>query len=532
MNYLGAKYQNKMGVVVRSIIIMCATIIVFAMLVNYKNAAAAEVGSDDAGVSSEIDVEPKIYIKAINPGYTVDGVSNVGEMIEIGRVGNSDEWISLAGYNFSYKNFSGKTVTLVEFPVHSYMTGETLLLRLASSTDRSLANLTYSKTLAMKAGPLELRYGETVVDTVCWTGGEGCAPAFKSASPTVLVRGGVDGLGGSGSGAGVGAEILKNEFVHVPVDEYEVKFNVESYYVETAPDEDGYGAVAAQCNSMMFSEILSYYAETKDEQFIELYNGGAETVLLDGCQIKYKNKSYVLSGMVKPEEYFVVLPSVLGFNLTKNPNTSNAIELVDVNGEVADTLEYPNGQRKGTAWAWIGYDAVGERLWRTTYAATPGTANNYQEYRTCEEGKVINEATGNCVKVTTVAEKVCGEGKYLNVLTGRCKKIEEASVTTCKDGYYYYEPTGRCRKIVVNDGANYDVTYDATEYEEKSSFVALYAVLGVVALGAVYAVWELRHEIKKVWKKVTERSGRDDRGGSERRAKKSSKRGATKKWED
>ena len=39
-----------------------------------------------------------------------------------------------------------------------------------------------------------------------------------------------------------------------------------------------------------FSEILSYYETLQSEQFIELFNNGAESVQLDGCSLKYKNK--------------------------------------------------------------------------------------------------------------------------------------------------------------------------------------------------------------------------------------------------
>ena len=74
---------------------------------------------------------PSIYIRAINPGYTIDNKSNVGEMIELARR-NSDEPISLAGATVGYTNSSGNYSILFEFPESSWMTGETLLLRLAS----------------------------------------------------------------------------------------------------------------------------------------------------------------------------------------------------------------------------------------------------------------------------------------------------------------------------------------------------------------------------------------------------------------
>ena len=130
---------------------------------------------------------PELYIKAVNPGYKIDGVNNVGEMIEIARGGDSDAPISLAGATVGYTNSSGSYSIIFEFPEHSWMTGESILLRLASSPGSELANATYTKTLAMKAG-IELLINSEVVDEACWTGKEGCAKAFSSANPTTLVR--------------------------------------------------------------------------------------------------------------------------------------------------------------------------------------------------------------------------------------------------------------------------------------------------------------------------------------------------------
>ena len=442
---------------------ICGVILLSAMLVG------CSVGAIE--ISSEV---PEIYIKAINPGYTVDGKSNVGEMIEIGRK-ESDTPISLAGMTIGYTNSSGNYTTLVEFPENSWMTGETILLRLASSPESELAAVNYSKTLAFKGG-IELKRGEEVVDVVCWTGKDGCYKDFKSANPTVLVR-----------------NLETGEFEHVGVVEYEVKYDVESYFVDEAKDDEGYGQVASQCKSLQFSEILSYYEASRTEQFIEIYNFGAEQVLLDGCQIRYKNKNYDLHGIIGAEGQYVYYTSE--FSLTKNPTNFNTLEIIDVDGAVVDILNYPNGQRKGTSYILVGYDEKGEEIWRVTYAVTLGEPNNYQEFRTCEEGKVINEATGNCVKVAVVSEKVCNEGYYLNVLTGRCNKIKVAEEKTCKEGYYLNPETNRCKKIVENTGANYSL--EPESYEEESSFVALYAVIGLVGVGVVYLIYEFRHEIAR-----------------------------------
>ncbi|MBR5027006.1 hypothetical protein IKX64_00185, partial [Candidatus Saccharibacteria bacterium] len=123
--------------------------------------------------SSEPFLLPEIYIKAISPGYTFDGKTNVGEFIELGKSPDVSS-ISLAGFVLSYTNSSGNSVILYEFPEGSWMTGESILLRLASSSGSELANLTYSKTLAYKAGPLMITKGEAIVDQVCWTDKDGC----------------------------------------------------------------------------------------------------------------------------------------------------------------------------------------------------------------------------------------------------------------------------------------------------------------------------------------------------------------------
>ena len=219
---------------------------------------------------------------------------------------------------------------------------------------------------------------------------------------------------------------------------------------------------------------------------------------MDGCQIRYKNKNYTLKGIIKPEEYFVYYPRE--FRLTKNPTNQNTLELIDTDEKVIDTMSYPNGQRKGTAYALIGYDKKGKPIWRVTYAPTPGEPNNYQEFKTCEKGKVINEATGNCVKVTEAKVTICKKGQYLNLLTGRCRKIPTNKKKTCKEGYYLNPDTNRCRKIKENDGADYSL--EPENYEESSTFVGLYAIIGVVGVGLVYLIFEFRREILKLWRKV------------------------------
>ena len=488
------------------------TVVVWAMVGGILNVCGAGVGSvratGDVGVSVVDDVSDvgdgvmssnagaerkPVFIKAINPGYTVDGKSNVGEMIEIAiEGGQRDEWKELASYSFSYTNSSGKTTVLVELPMHIKVASENLVLRLASAPEAAEANFNYKTTLAMGSGRVSVTLGDEMVDEVCW-GKKGCAGGFSSASPTILVRNDVTG-----------------EMEHRV--EYTPNYNPDAVKIEAmedvavdvetgVSDESGRGGGVGHCAGVEFSEVLSYYAETQSEQFIELHNRNSEQVLLNGCRLRYKNKEYGLDGIMQADAYMARYLS--DFAITKNPASSNMIELLDEDGAILDKMTYPNGQIKGASYAMIGYDAVGEEIWKVTYAVTPGEANVYQEYKTCEAGKVINEATGNCVKVTSVTEKICEEGQYLNPLTGRCKKIEVATVTECKEGYELNPETKRCRKITNNTGATYEIKNE--EYKEENAFVAVYAVAGVAAVAIIYIIYEFRRDIVKIFRKVFRR---------------------------
>lgn len=173
-----------------------------------------------------------------------------------------------------------------------------------------------------------------------------------------------------------------------------------------------------------------------------------------------------------------------------------------------DILVYSNGQKKSTSYAKF-IAADGSESWDLTYNVTPGDTNIYQEFRTCPAGKVINPATGNCIKVTTTANSItseCPAGKYRNPLTGRCKNIESTTteLKSCAEGYERNPETNRCRKIKAeNDGAGYALV--PTTYSSKSTFVAFGIVVLLVSLGAIYIILQFRHEIVRATRKIRQR---------------------------
>lgn len=426
---------------------------------------------------------PQIIINAINPGYTINGQANTDEFIEL--INLADNPVSLTGLTLKYTNSSGNSSTLFEFPNDSVMVGKTLLLRLASSPDANDADLVYSKTLAFSAGPLELTRGNDILSSVCWTGKDGCYAKFNSKTPTSLVW-------------NEESELYEHS------EDYYPTYSAESPGYQVPPTINNDEVIQPKCRGLQFSEVLSYYESDQSEQFVEIYNPLDHDVNLAGCQVKYKRKAYKLSGTIGSDKYSARFAT--DFRLTKNPTSSNIIELIDVDGNKVDEITYYNGQKKATAYAWFGFHENGEEQWLQTYAPTPGSANDYQQYKTCPEGKVINEATGNCVKAINLNTtlKPCPAGKYRNPLTGRCKSIASStkSLKPCPDGYERNPETNRCRKIKQNTGANYPLSTTESQ-ATASSFVALGAILIIIALALGYIGFQFRYEIIKFLRKIT-----------------------------
>ncbi len=453
-----------------------------------------------------------LIIKAINPGYTIDGTQNVGEFIELQKT--TDAPLSLANYSIRYITSSGKYTTLLNFSEGSSLVGEFLLMRLARSPESINSDLTYMTTLAMSAGTVEILYHDTVIDSVCWANkSETCVDSFRSNTPTTLVRDANTGI-----------------FQHL--DDYLPHFDLENPSLIISPpkdngNEDASGSIgnpsipdssieedsahpSSRCYGLEFSEILSYYTNDKTEQFIELYNPTERNIDLSFCNIRYKNKSYRLSGIIDSNSHFAIYPSKFSpsLSLTKNPSSSNTIELVDSDQSVVDVLVYSHGQKKSTSYAKF-YDAFGGEIWESTFANTPGAENIFQEFRTCPSDKTINPDTGNCVKVSTKIDDSlaeCPAGKYRNPLTGRCKNIDSGSseLKPCAAGYERNPETNRCRKVVAeNDGAGYALV--PTTSSSKSTFIALGAVISIAFLGVVYIILQFRREIIRAIRKLKQR---------------------------
>ena len=436
-----------------------------------------------AGENGEII--PNILLFSYNPGFSDP---YIGEFFEMKKLSKTS--ISLAGLSVIYETSTGSEYVVYEFPDGDEMIGESLLMRLANSDEVkvaeekevTVADATYTRNMSQSSGRIKLKYDDRVFDSLCWGLKEDdCAKAFSPKKPTTLVR-----------------ELNDDEigdFIHNA--DYKPVFDATKTNLKHAEKVEE--IVEPQCRSLGFSEILTYYETSSAEQFIEVANNGEETVKLEGCFIKYKNKNYALTGEIKPNEIRAFYPaSEWKLTLTKNPVSANMLSIVDTDGETVDNLTYYSGQRKGVSLAFLGYGSDGGEKWLQTYNPTPGAENIYQQFKTCPIGKAINLETGNCVNETpAVSELVaCPEGKYRNPLTGRCKSYATTASTElkpCAEGYERNPETNRCRKVVANTGADYPVATGSVE--EKKELVSVWTIATVVVAGLGYIIFQYKAEI-------------------------------------
>ena len=424
-----------------------------------------------------------------------------------------------------YTNSAGNTAGEISFAENLYLATDHLVLGASVSPQYSDADGPYyiynfgSAGLASTAGMLELYYGEEKIDELCWgkleCGNNYAKFATKYEDNYSLKR---------------CAEDCPDDAEYI-FDKYYPELDIESIAEYPADEEPETPPSSPSCAGIKITEIYSYYSTDVSEQFVELYNPTPESISLDYCHIAYKNTDYPLSGELASGTYYAFQDSSL--SLTKNPTSTNTVAVIDSSGNVIDSVDYPNGQKKGTSYAL--FDANMElAFWRQTYQPTPGSPNIFQEFQTCPEGKVINPATGNCIKQTESNPQetatVCPEGKYLNPLTNRCKKIEtESTLAACKEGYernpetnrcrkikgatapsackegYERNPeTNRCRKIRENTGESTDYAptpVDSGEnYHSPKIFIALSAIVVAATVSGAYVIYQYRQEVKKAIK--------------------------------
>lgn len=453
---------------------------------------------------------PSLYFYAVNAGYKNDESSQNYDFFELRK--SSEDDLSLGDYEIIYTNSSNNEAGRISFDVSEKMVAESVVFGFAKSPAYQAEDGKYlyafsSAGLASTSGKLSLFQSDELIDEICW-GKLSCEKSLPSFST---------------SEENNNSAVLSDE-----------GFVFEKYYPAINSTAINEAAEKSSCEALELSEIYSYYETSSSEQFIEIKNNSSETIALSGCSVRYKNKSYALDGEILPNAYYIYQNEALV--LTKNPTTSNLLEIIDANDKTIDYVEYPHGQKQGLSYVKI------DEEWRLTHNRTPGAANIYQEFQTCQDGKEINPETGNCVNVEEETETTCPEGKYLNPETGRCKNIETTTVKTCEEGYYLnpetnrckklesestltecadgYErnpETNRCRKIQTTDASEYaPATRASTDsYSAPKRFIAYGVVILAIGAGLIYVIIQYREELIKITKKLLNKFRRSKKLKSE-----------------
>ncbi len=234
-----------------------------------------------------------------------------------------------------------------------------------------------------------------------------------------------------------------NPVIQIEPDEETDEEETESEVLE--PD-------VCQISTVFINEIVANPAgsDTRGGEFVELYNGGKETVSLEGCKIKTdKLDEFLLpNAFIEPNGYFVAR---LSNNLLNGGGTVTFLTATQEYEVVYPTL--------GDDESWSIID--GE--WITTELMTPGTLNQPTPQKqanavqddsssACPEGKFRNPETNRCKTIVETAGSLlpCSSGSTRNPETNRCRKISTSIASTlkaCAADQERNPDTNRCRKI-------------------------------------------------------------------------------------
>ena len=443
-------------------------------------------------VSAEDESPPPQLLRfsAVNAGYNTATSQQNYDFIELSLPDavELDDPHPLADYYIVYTNSSGNPAGEIHFGEYDYLASPQLLLGFKNSPQYQSADPKYLYTfssagLASTAGKLELFYLDEMIDELCW-GKITCAQQFAKFSTTESDNRSVV----------LCAETTDCDTLYYP--------EIDSSAIVELPPEAPPADIEA-CPQLQITEILSYYEEDSSEQFVELFNPSAKTVSLDTCRLNYKKKTFELAGTLASGQYLAFQDDSL--SLTKNPTKNVELTVVGPDDSAVASVSYGKKQKKGSSYAYFGNDASGQAVWRQTYHPTPGSANVYQEFQSCEDGKVINPKTGNCIKApASTAPTACKTGYYRNPATGRCKKIATAkAVAECKTGYERNPTTNRCRKIVTETGQSFAPTVDEPNdsYDNPQIFIAIAALVATLVAALGYILFQFRHEIRSFFEK-------------------------------
>lgn len=184
---------------------------------------------------------------------------------------------------------------------------------------------------------------------------------------------------------------------------------------------------------------------------------------------------------------------------TKSPKTAKATDRSATQRAQRATQPKPcrDGQYR---------DAYTGRCRSLRVAATGGR-------QTCKPGQYRDAHTGRCRSLAATTQgraKPCKEGQFRNPATGRCKKIastDDVAKADCGEGRERNPLTNRCRAIKASTPPVAGFAAAATDQsaQQPLSFAGWWALGGVAALALGYGVWEWRHELARLARRLVGR---------------------------
>ena len=264
-------------------------------------------------------------------------------------------------------------------------------------------------------------------------------------------------------------------------------------------------------------------------EFIELFNGGSQTVHLSDYKLQIMSSS-ATTNVTLPNltiaagDYLALYNDALNFTLVNTTGQVGLVRLSD--GKIISQSNVYQVAGDGMAWALIkgewqytnvptpnaaNLSSVTVLLASDVSAVKPCAANQYRNPETnrcrliavattptpCKDGQYRSEETGRCRSIAADANAVtpCGAGEERNPDTNRCRKIVAATAGTlkpCKAGQERNPDTNRCRAVKTMPDADYSVLAAKTT---KSVSYVWWIVAAVVVGASAYAVWEWHEEI-------------------------------------
>lgn len=232
----------------------------------------------------------------------------------------------------------------------------------------------------------------------------------------------------------------------------------------------------------------------KLNEYIEIYNSGSATLLLDEYSIvitwpsgdSSKKKVIKLSSLeISPKSYLVISNADVSYSLV---NSTASVRLLH-ESRVIDETTYEN-PKEGFSWAKF------PEGWFYTNSLTPG----YENVLKVEELKADKQVASK----KESQPKPCLTTQYRNPETGRCKNISSSSSSQpkpCSEDQERNPETGRCRNVKKVTQLDYGVLGVESKSDDNSSYWLW--VLAAISIGvASYAIWEWRHEILKLFRKI------------------------------